>query len=219
MPDSIIEGLQGARLVSLAVWLAGVRRVEVTPDGALVGSPRRLLIVGQAPPRGGNLLPAFSGRSGARLRRLLGLGDEAAFREQVDAFNTLPRYPGKSASGKGDAFDMPLARHVASHIDIAAAPLAIFCGWNAAEAFGFPPKVGFMSFVPHRGTLCAAVPHPSGASRFWNDPEQAAKASSFFAGLVARAAGGKDGTIKLGELCAGEQRRGGLSTVERERPR
>jgi hypothetical protein len=75
--DEVDQVLQGARLVSLAVWLAGVRRVEVTPDGALVGSPRRLLIVGQAPPRGGNLLPAFSGRSGARLRRLLGLGDEA----------------------------------------------------------------------------------------------------------------------------------------------
>lgn len=130
---------------------------------------RRLVIVGQAPSRSSDPDRPFSGRSGARLRDLLGAGAI----ERAEKRNLLPRYPGRGAkAGKGDAFPRKAASQAAaSLLTSLEGAYVILVGVGVAEAFGFSRPVPLLCA---RYTLqdCAVlvIPHPSGVCRWWNDP-------------------------------------------------
>lgn len=157
-------------------WLAEVSVWNLDREkGVLfVGSADRVLIVGQAPAKGNNGAPALSGRSGARLRKLLSCADDVEFRAQFDVFNILPKWPGKA--GKGDRFPMATAKAIAKRVRFRAERVLVL--GKAAEAFGV--DVWFQWSPAEPTTRICAVPHPSGVNRWWNEPNNMALASDFF---------------------------------------
>lgn len=168
-------------------WMLGVRewQIDVLNGVVHVGSPDRVLLVGQAPARGADDLPAFSGRSGDRLRRLLGGLPEEDFKARFDAFNVLPRWPGKA--GKGDRFPLDVAKAIASRCRLRAGRVLLFGG--AAAAFGVGSR---FRWVSTDAGLVAGLPHPSGVNRWWNEEANRAEAGAFFAELV-ESAGAQEG--------------------------
>ena len=84
-------------------WQARLKHVEnwhlvVQENVVHVGSPERLLVLDEAPPRSGQKV--LGGRAGRRLAELLGFENREELLENVDAFNLLPAWPGKTKTGK-----------------------------------------------------------------------------------------------------------------------
>jgi len=86
-------------------------------------------------------------------------------------------FPGKA--GKGDAFDGAAARCAAGQVK---ARPAILLGGNVGRAFLLPPGQPLFRW---RGGLCLA-PHPSGVSRWWNDPANVRRARRFWRAAARR---------------------------------
>lgn len=144
----------------------------------------RPLIIGQAPSREHGEDEALSGRSGARLAELCGL-TLVEFLEVFDRANLVETFPGKA--GKGDRFPSPgEARSLAGRFKrVVGGRRVVVLGFSTAAAFGLTHPA--MIFAPHWGAEFAFSPHPSGVSRWWNDPENLRRATAFWL-EVARAA-------------------------------
>lgn len=146
------------------------------------------LLIGQAPgPATDPGLP-LSGRCGARLAELCGLELES-FLRTFDRVNLVRTFPGKA--GKGDAFPIDLARKGAVDLLIFGRlnqRPTVLLGQNVARAFGFPASgVEFFRWNYLDGNpsmRLAFAPHPSGVSRWWNDPANEAAARRFFRRLA-----------------------------------
>ena len=143
------------------------------PSAFATPLPRKGLVVGQAPGTSGE---AFA-RSTTTVRRLATLcgvscsgSDE--LHELFDFVNLLDSYPGRSASGVGDAFDFKAARAAASGIPLVSRPVVLLLGSNVARAFGLPNNV-----LQWQGNILV-LPHPSGINHFWNEPAAVALASA-----------------------------------------
>lgn len=166
-------------------WLSGVKEWQFDEERGLfeVGSRDRGVVVGQAPPEGADDLPAFSDRSGTRLRKLLKCKDEDEFRERWDAFNVLPKWPGKA--GKGDKFPLKAAKAVARRVVLRSRVALLFGG--AGGAFGVDVWFQWRS-LPGRDiddeVMGVALPHPSGVNRWWNVVENRLKAEKFLGDLA-----------------------------------
>lgn len=138
-----------------------------------------MILVGQAPAKSSEGI--LMGRAGARLARLMGI-PEGEYAARFRRMNLLPEWPGKS--GKGDAFDLPAARSVVAQL----APSwqgsrLVLLGGAVCAALGH--RGGLFEWAPDtRGFLACRVPHPSGISRWWNDPSNARRASDFFRALA-----------------------------------
>lgn len=147
------------------------------------------LLIGQAP--GPATVPGLplSGRSGARLAALCGL-DPDGFQIAFDRVNLIRRFPGKI--GKGDAFPLAIARRRALALARTfPGRTVVLLGGNVSSAFLLAPAPLFRW---RRGALGAArlaiAPHPSGISRWWNEPENVAAAARFFRRLARESAPG-----------------------------
>lgn len=171
--------------VEVQTWLRGVASWSFDAQAGVlrVGTPGRPLVVGQAPAQGADDALAFSGKSGTRLRRMLGCVDEAQFRREFDSFNILPRWPGKA--GKGDRFPMGPATALARRVRFRTQHVLVL--GQAAKVFGLHVPFAWDSVQGSQPdgqdveyTACA-VPHPSGVNRWWNDPTNAQLAARFFA--------------------------------------
>ena len=129
------------------------------------------LFIGQAPGAGANAGDsALGGRCGARLARLAGLSDVAAFLRAVDTRNVLAEFPGRSGR-KGDRFPLADARALA-HVILAEEcerEVIVFIGLAVAAAFAFdqPPCVWRRIQIPRRSL--GVIPHPSGVNVWYND--------------------------------------------------
>ncbi len=139
------------------------------------------LLVGQAPSSETRGKPAFAGRSGARLARLLGMPVASA----LEPINLLKRFPGK-ADAKGDLFPIERARRAARRTRLGAGRTVLLAGGNVARAFGVT-RFELFAWFELCGTLVAVVPHPSGISHWWNDPSNVRRARRCFRS-IARAA-------------------------------
>ncbi len=145
------------------------------------------LLVGMAPGRNSNprapLFPAPRNSSGHRLVELIGL-TRGEYMKMYDRVNCLPAYPGADPKQKGDRFPMASAKLAAAvHRQHFRGRRVIFIGRQVAHAFGFPKsRLDFFhwSGCHEWGYRCAVVPHTSGCNRFWNDPENRARAREFF---------------------------------------
>lgn len=143
----------------------------------------RVLLIGQAPGRGGTT-PLFPSASGHRLLSLVGCSLDR-FHNAFEVVNLLPVYPGRNPNGPGDAFPRITARIAAE----AMRPKlfgrrVLFLGRNVASSFGFPTALWF-AWRWHQDAgkggafLWAVIPHPSGMSHFYNDEGNRSVAGSF----------------------------------------
>jgi uracil-DNA glycosylase family 4 len=137
----------------------------------------RVMIVGQAP--GAVELTTglpFSGRAGAELRRWLALAgiDEAHLPYRTSITKC---FPGKAASGAGDRKPSPLeiancAPWLAREIELVRPHIVLLVGQLAIERFigkvALGEVVGTMKRDGDR--VLIPLPHPSGASRWLNQP-------------------------------------------------
>ena len=142
---------------------------------------RRGLLVGQAAPRnpahgsGHALFPFPSNCAGARLFKMGGWGLMPWF-AHWDRINTIQSFPGGAASGKGDAFPLPLARECAQrHFGEMRLwnRVCVFVGKANASCYAWDAEAlpEPLTLHPQRGGgTWAWVPHTSGVVPFWNDP-------------------------------------------------
>lgn len=123
----------------------------------------RPLVVGEAPSRTSKA--PLDGSSGRRLASLAGVphGELAA---RFELANLLDRWPGRG-SGSGAAFPSAEARAAAASMEVEGRKVVLL-GKRVASAFGV--VAGLLSVVRHRGGEVLVLPHPSGASRWWNSP-------------------------------------------------
>jgi len=131
--------------------------------------PRPLVFIGQAPARRPN------GQCSGRVAAMLGL-DPEDFRDRYTWMNVLVDYPGKH--GKGDAFDLKMARCAAiSILDQLKGATIVLLGRNVARAF----HISGDYFTVHEksGAVFVLFPHPSTINRFWNSEANTARASNF----------------------------------------
>lgn len=152
----------------------------------------KTMLLGEAPGRNYDDAPAFSSKSGQRLTALLGQD----VRELFWCYNLLDKWPGKS-SGKGAAFPAEPAEIMAKricrtlvrrHLAYGAEYRIILAGKRVAKAMKMRPETPYLSWEslwltstmsPCEGITVAILPHPSGVNRWWNDPQNEARAKEF----------------------------------------
>jgi uracil-DNA glycosylase len=152
-------------------------------------------VFGQAPgiQEGRERLP-WRGRAGRALRRWLDL-DEDAFYATFYCASVTRCYPGRAAGGRGDRTPTPREQDLcdpwrAWELELMRPELVVTVGGLAArrllgarsldECVGVRREVG--------GAVAIALPHPSGASAWLNDPANRAR--------VAGAAGAIDAELR-----------------------
>lgn len=133
-----------------------------------------ITIVGQAPGRRARGEGPLGGACGRRLARLAGFGSFVELRQRAKLVNLLDRFPGKN--GRGDAFPMIAAIETASAMKPRG--VVLLAGKNVAAAFGFD-GAEFFEWRRRGTTRFAVIPHPSGLSRWWNDPFNVTRAAAF----------------------------------------
>lgn len=145
----------------------------------------RPLVVGQAPSADTDGRPPFCGRSGARLAELLGV-EHRQLGQLVDLVNLLERWPGKSPTGRGDAFPYDQAAAAAAML-LAVTPhdRVIVCGRGVWRALGLHGDVEPLGRGYAAGRLFLNLPHPSGLCRWWNDPANVDRAGAVLRHFVA----------------------------------
>ncbi len=157
----------------LAGYLEGCRHRRHHPGVS------RGLLVGQAAPQprpGSHCMPLFPypvGCAGERLHRMSGW-DLRDYFKWWDRVNTIAWFPGRAASGKGDAFPASVARGQASqrmaefHMS---SRVCLFVGRANASAYpwagGLPDAMEWQR--QGGGGQWAWFPHTSGIVTFWNE--------------------------------------------------
>lgn len=145
-------------------------------------SKTEIIICGEAPSRQGDGRP-FTGPSGERLVTLFGLRDYEHLASQFTLINIY-----QVSQEPGGRFEEPRAREVGQRMaaDWARQPhhiAVIACGAKTFRALtgtrirvfrGVPLRLG-----PAQGVDIWHFPHPSGLSRFWNEPENVDRAALF----------------------------------------
>jgi hypothetical protein len=132
-------------------------------------------IVGEAPSM--RTSRPFAGASGIRLAQLAGVSlDELRARYRL--VNVLRHWPGPNPCGKGSAFPLSDARPRAGAIRLP--PGSLLCGRRVARAFG---RAG-LAFFEWDDCGVAVIPHPSGISRWWNEPSHVDEARRFLEGAL-----------------------------------
>lgn len=135
------------------------------------------VLIGEAPSRTSDPTVPFSGRSGDRLRKLVDL-------DRFELRNLLDAYPGKK--GKGTLWDATGACVRACEV---AAGLegrsVVFVGRRVSTAFGHSRLDWCRWHREERGFEVAAIPHPSGIVRFWNDPANVSAVREFLESTLA----------------------------------
>ena len=141
------------------------------------------MLIGQDPGRQGTGEP-LSGKAGRRLAALCGL-DLDAYLARFQRVNLLPVFPGKA--GKGDRFPLPPAREAArALLPTLEGRRVVLLGGRVAAAFGLH-RAPLLVWMPIQGTWVAVAPHPSGVSRWWNDPRNVRRAQRFWRAFAAQA--------------------------------
>ena len=145
----------------------------------------RVMIVGQAPGvvELTTRMP-FSGRAGAELRRWLA---RAGIREEDLPYRTsiTKCFPGKAATGSGDRRPSPAeialcGPWLEAELGLVRPEIIVLVGTLAIDRLWGPARLGDIVGRSKRspalgGALLIPLPHPSGASRWLNDPANRAR--------------------------------------------
>lgn len=144
---------------------------------------RRLLLIGQAPGRGGDPSRPLEGRIGRRLAEMIGV----SFDEYLliaERTNLLTEWTGKK--GKGDSWDALAARERASELrQVFPGRVAVLLGRNVARAFGLG-DLEWLAWMDFCEGAVGAIPHPSGIVIWWNDPANRSRAFEFLREALGR---------------------------------
>ncbi len=139
------------------------------------------MIIGQAPSRTSDPAEVLRGKSGEKLRTLLGVSVPKFAR--IVRVNLSTVYDGKD--GKGDAFtpdpDLVLTALAIAH----AHDVALVLGKAAARALKLPKGIEYFIPTLRKRTTFYVVPHPSGINRWWNATANRKIAERFFGGITA----------------------------------
>ena len=137
----------------------------------------KLLLIGEAPGKKGNPRRPLQGRIGRKLAEVAGVEYER-YKESTKRRNVFDEWPGKD--GKGDAWNFSLARKRAEEmVPDLAGKRALFVGRRVAAAFGFE-SLAWMTWTDGpEGSKVAAIPHPSGIVRWWNEESNRKAAGEF----------------------------------------
>lgn len=166
---ALVRELGGRRHVVLRRRLRVVNAWLLEEHGAA--------FVGQAPSGRGDPRRPVTGRIGARLMRLCGGLSLRDYCLLFGRLNLLAEFPGKN--GKGDAFPIDEARRRAAWISRSlGGRRVVLLGGGVARAFGLS-RPRLLEWTRIQDFEAAVVPHPSGINRWWNDPENEAKAAEF----------------------------------------
>lgn len=141
------------------------------------------LLIGEAPSRTSDPKKPFHGASGTYLAKLAGLSGVIQLSYEFRLRNILQRWPGIGNAGeKGSRFPIAKAKRVARKIPLEG--IVILAGRRVAKAFGLD-HAPYFTFFERGEAIVAVIPHPSGANRFWNDPENRVIAAKFLRGVLA----------------------------------
>jgi hypothetical protein len=134
--------------------------------------PRRPILVGIDPGGnpGGPLDPDFP--SGARIANLCGLGSYD-YLDRLDRVNLYPASTPVQLDSSAAANLRPLLR----------GRRVVFLGRRVSEAFGWDGE-GWFRWRRGDDFVAAVSPHPSGLSRWWNDPVNVEQARDFYSSLL-----------------------------------
>ncbi len=125
------------------------------------------------------LFPHPPNCAGARLRKMMGLslGQYCS----IERCNVFREYPGPASGGKGDAFPMARARELAEAMwpDLYGRTIMLV-RQGVARAFRMWP-CDLLTWEHKKAWSICVMPHPSGRNRWWNDPENRARAEEFLA--------------------------------------
>lgn len=153
----------------------------------------RLVIMGQAPGKNHGFGAAFEGPTGRRLARFCGFDTVEQLRERALLVNLWGRYPGRAKWVQGDAFPpTDRAKRAAARRRAALAAsgceVLVCCGRIVATSFGVgdAPFLEWreVSLAPGKVARTVVVPHPSGVSRWWQDPASRGRASALLTEIV-----------------------------------
>ena len=149
----------------------------------------RLMLVGQAPgvaERGNTRRQPFGGNGDRRLFSWLERAgwDEKTFRETCYITSVTKCFPGKSAAGSGDRMPSAAERALCrpwleAELALVQPEVIVPVGSLALSVF-WPGKVKLAdvigtSMVDNQGRHIVPLPHPSGTSRWFNDPRNAGR--------------------------------------------
>jgi uracil DNA glycosylase superfamily protein len=172
-----------------------------------VSARRRILLIGEAPGKSGRpMAPALEGRAGRRLARLMGVSEEIYLRI-TDRVNLLPRW-----TGARDDTPWPAAQARRAAVRMIRSQLldqragVVLLGRRVAAAFGVEPDLPWATPAFVRPALdrdlracqdlglltswivalerAYVMPHPSGASRWWNSRRNRQYANWWWCGIT-----------------------------------
>jgi uracil-DNA glycosylase family 4 len=144
----------------------------------------RLMLIGQAPgvaEAGDSIRQPFSGDAGGRLFRWLARAgwDEATFRETCYITSVTKCFPGNNTNGSGDRVPTAAERALCrpwldAELRLVDPEVIVPVGRVAINQF-YPSNTKLADVVgevreSEDGRLIIPLPHPSGASRWFNDP-------------------------------------------------
>jgi uracil-DNA glycosylase family 4 len=188
-PGGAIEAIQREHRVCVRCVETGhLERAHPVFSGR---SGQRIMLVGQAPgPVEDDVTRPFAGRAGAHLMRWLasaGFANEATVRERVFMTSMTTCFPGRLPGNGGDR--RPSAREVAqcsswlnAYVELLAPALIICIGTLAHSRFipghrleqivgrSWTPDGEVVDGPPAGRPILLPLPHPSGQSRWLNDP-------------------------------------------------
>lgn len=139
------------------------------------------LIIGQAPARGNEGKPPFSGRSGARLAKLAGVGTTGDVLPQYFTLVNLTNTPGEFNTEHARKNALVLIDTI--RLDLPDRPM-LMMGRKVRRAMGVNGDYEYLDWFIFWSHKAVIFPHPSGLNRWWNNPVNSVKAELFLKRLL-----------------------------------
>lgn len=176
--------VRACRRCHRAGYLDEAESVPIARDPEPDAPPPRILLVGQAPGlKASNAVPPFQGPSGDRLRTWFERGGipRADFHRKIHFSAVTPCYPGRGPGARGDRVPTPDERALCrpwldERTAILHPEIVLMLGSLAIRAVlnrGGPLAAIVGTAEVRQGIRYLPLPHPSGVSRWLNEPANA----------------------------------------------